>query len=153
MLWESVELTFLWVSFAMQGGVWSCRMTGRAYVTVLCASWVLEIPQFTLVEEQEVFKNNVRNIYFASPKLQTLIMSKISYVQLYTLFSKLTTHLFHFFIFSPFHGNQGFQAYVAAKHYFAIFWNIWMCIPIQICLKTIYIPLTVRNNFQSSLFI
>ena len=31
--------------------------------------YYLEIPHFTLVEEEKVFKNNVKNIYSASPKL------------------------------------------------------------------------------------
>ena len=46
----------------------------------------LEIPHFTLVEEPKVFKNNVWNIYSASPKLCIFFVLKLSYVQLYTLF-------------------------------------------------------------------
>lgn len=48
--------------------------------------YFLEIPHFTLVEEQKVFKNNVRDIYSASPKLCIFVVLKLSYVQLYTLF-------------------------------------------------------------------
>ena len=48
--------------------------------------YYLEIPHFTLVEEQKVFTNNVKNIYSASPKLRIFFVSKVSYIQLYTLF-------------------------------------------------------------------
>ena len=48
--------------------------------------YFLEIPHFTLVEEQKVFKNNVGNIYSASPKLCIFFVLKVIYVQLYTLF-------------------------------------------------------------------
>ena len=48
--------------------------------------YFLEIPHFTLVEEQKVFKNNVRDIYSASPKLCIFVVLKLSYVQLCTLF-------------------------------------------------------------------
>ena len=48
--------------------------------------YFLEIPHFTLVEEQKVFKNNVRDIYSASPKLCIFVVLKLSYVQLYTMF-------------------------------------------------------------------
>ena len=48
--------------------------------------YFLEITHFILVEEQNVFKNNVRDIYSASPKLCIFFVLKLSYVQLYTLF-------------------------------------------------------------------
>ena len=48
--------------------------------------YYLEIPNFSLLEEQKVFKNNVRDIYSASPKLCIFFVLKLSYVQLYTLF-------------------------------------------------------------------
>ena len=48
--------------------------------------YFLEIPHFTLVEEQKVFKNNVRDIYSASPKLYISVVLKLSYAQLYTMF-------------------------------------------------------------------
>ena len=48
--------------------------------------YFLEIPHFTLVEEQKVFKNNVKAIYSAWSKLCEFIVLKLSYVQLYTMF-------------------------------------------------------------------
>ena len=48
--------------------------------------YYLEIPHFSLLEEQKVFKNNVRNIYSAPPKLCISVVLKLSYVQLYTMF-------------------------------------------------------------------
>ena len=48
--------------------------------------YFLEIPHFTLVEEPKVFKNNVWNIYSASPNLRVFIVFRISYVQVYTMF-------------------------------------------------------------------
>ena len=48
--------------------------------------YYLEIPHFTLVEEQKVLENNVRNIYSASPKLCIFFVLKLRCVQLYTLF-------------------------------------------------------------------
>ena len=48
--------------------------------------YYLEIPHFTLVGEPKVFKNNVRDIYSASPKLCIFFVLKVIYVQLYTLF-------------------------------------------------------------------
>ena len=53
---------------------------------LLWATSIFEIPHFTLVEEQKVFKNNVRDIYSASPKLCIFFVLKLSHVQLYTLF-------------------------------------------------------------------
>ena len=49
--------------------------------------YFLEIPHFTLVEEQQVFKNNVGNIYSASPKLCILFVLKPSCVPVCTMFS------------------------------------------------------------------
>ena len=48
--------------------------------------YYLEIPHFTLVEEKKVFKNNVKNIYSASPKLCIFFVLKLIYVHVYTLF-------------------------------------------------------------------
>ena len=48
--------------------------------------YYLEIPNFTLVGEAKVFKNNVRDIYSASPTLCIFFVPQTSYVQLYTLF-------------------------------------------------------------------
>jgi hypothetical protein len=61
--------------------------------------YFLKIPHFTHVEEQKVFKNNVRIIYSASPKLCISLIPKTSYVQIYTMFFELNTHLFYFFYF------------------------------------------------------
>ena len=48
--------------------------------------YFLEIPHFTLVEEQKVFKNNVRDIYSASPKLCIFFVLKLSCIPVYTMF-------------------------------------------------------------------
>ena len=48
--------------------------------------YYLEIPHFTIVEEQKVFKNNVRDIYSASPKLCIFVVVKISCVPVCTMF-------------------------------------------------------------------
>ena len=48
--------------------------------------YYLEIPHFTLVEEQKVFKNNVRDIYSASPKLCIFFVLKITCVPVCTMF-------------------------------------------------------------------
>ena len=48
--------------------------------------YFLKLPHFTLVGEQKVFKNNVRDIYSASPKLCIFFVLKVIYVQLYILF-------------------------------------------------------------------
>ena len=45
-----------------------------------------EIPHFTLVEEQKVFKNNVRDIYSASPTLCIFFVLKLSCVPVCTMF-------------------------------------------------------------------
>ena len=50
------------------------------------SSYFLKIPHFTLVEEQKVFKHNVRNIYSASPKLCIFFVLKVICVHIYTLF-------------------------------------------------------------------
>jgi hypothetical protein len=56
----------------------------------LCDSAVslyfLEITHFILVEEQNVFKNNVRDIYSALAKLYILFVVKISCVPVCTMF-------------------------------------------------------------------
>ena len=48
--------------------------------------YFLEIPHFTLVEEQKVFKNNVRDIYSASPKLCIFFVLKLSCTPVCTMF-------------------------------------------------------------------
>ena len=72
-------------------------------------SWYfLEIPHFTLLGEAKVFKNNVWNIYSASPKLCIRITLKISYIQIYTRFLTQIIHLFEFFHFSTISWQSGF---------------------------------------------
>ena len=48
--------------------------------------YFLEIPHFTLVEEQKVLKNNVRNIYSAPPKLCIFFVLKLSCTPVCTMF-------------------------------------------------------------------
>ena len=48
--------------------------------------YFLEITHFILVEEQNVFKNNVRDIYSASPKLCIFFVVKITCVPVCTIF-------------------------------------------------------------------
>ena len=48
--------------------------------------YYLEIPNFTLFDEQKVFKNNVRDIYSASPKLCIFFVLKLSCVPVCTMF-------------------------------------------------------------------
>ena len=65
--------------------------------------YFLEIPHFTLVEEQKVFKNNVRDIYSASPKLYIFFVLKLSCTPVCTMFLLSIIHLldfFHFFTIS-----------------------------------------------------
>ena len=48
--------------------------------------YYLEIPDFSLLEDQKVFKNNVRDIYSASPTLCILFVIKLSCVPVCTMF-------------------------------------------------------------------
>ena len=48
--------------------------------------YYLEIPHFTLVGEPKVFKNNVKNIYSASPKLCIFFVLKLTCVRVCTMF-------------------------------------------------------------------
>ena len=48
--------------------------------------YYLEIPNITLVEEQKVFKINVRNIYSASTKLCTFFVLNLKCVPVCTMF-------------------------------------------------------------------
>jgi hypothetical protein len=48
--------------------------------------YYLEITHFTLVGEAKVFKNNVRDIYSASPKLCIFFLVNISCVPVCTMF-------------------------------------------------------------------
>ena len=107
---EKTGGVFLWVVSSIKISVIALYVMGKCqkdvFVSVFCDaresmdSWsngenlcnsaeslyFLEIPRFTLVEDPEVFKNNVGNIYSASPKLCIFFVLKVIYVQLYTLF-------------------------------------------------------------------
>ena len=48
--------------------------------------YYLKIPHFTLVDEAKVLKNNVRNIYSASPKRCIFFVLKVSCVPVCTMF-------------------------------------------------------------------
>ena len=48
--------------------------------------YYLEIPHFSLLEEEKVFKNNVKNIYSALPKLRIFFVLKLSCVPVCTMF-------------------------------------------------------------------
>ena len=61
--------------------------------------YYLEIPHFILVEEQKVFKNNVKNIYSALPKLRIFFVLKLSCVPVCTMFFPYFLHLFDIFHF------------------------------------------------------
>ena len=75
--------------------------------------YFLEIPHFTLPEGPKVFKNNVWNIYSASPKLCIRITLKISYIQIYTRFLTQIIHLFEFFHFFTISWQTGFSGVFA----------------------------------------
>ena len=77
------------------------------------SSYFLEMPNFTLVGEPNVFKNNVWNVYSASRTLYISIVFKISYVQIYTIFLCLTVHLFCFFYFFTISWQSGFPGVFA----------------------------------------
>ena len=110
------------------------------------SSYFLEIPHYTPVGEKKTFKKYVRKVYSAFQNLYTLVVCKVIYVDYFTLFISQMIYLFDFFIFSPFHGNWGFQAYLPAKHCFAIFRNIQMSIRMKNCLKTVFLPLITQKN-------
>ena len=59
---------------------------GEGYRDSAVSLYFLEITHFILVEEQNVFKNNVRDIYSASPKLCIFVVVKISCVPVCTMF-------------------------------------------------------------------
>ena len=54
--------------------------------------YFLDLSHFTLAGEAKVLKNNVWNIYSASPKLCICIILKINYVQLFTRFLSQIIH-------------------------------------------------------------
>ena len=100
---------FLWLVFNIKVLVTASYVMGKCrtgvFVSVFCDArermdsshneeghrdnavsvYFLEIPNFTLVEEQKVFKNNVRDIYSASPKLCILFVLKLSCVPVCTM--------------------------------------------------------------------
>ena len=59
--------------------------------------YYLELPHFSLLEEEKVFKNNVRDIYSASPTLCILFIIKLSCVPVCTMFPPQFIHLFDIF--------------------------------------------------------
>ena len=61
--------------------------------------YFLEITHFILVKEQNVFKNNVRDIYSASPKLCIFFVVKIRCVPVCTMFLPQFIYLFDIFYF------------------------------------------------------
>ena len=101
---------FLWLVSNIQGLVTGSYVMGKCrtsvFMSVFCDAresmdpshneeghrdnavslYFLEIPHFTLVEEQKVFKNNVRNIYSAPPNLCIFFVIKISCVPVCTMF-------------------------------------------------------------------
>ena len=62
------------------------RYNGERHRDNAVSLYYLEIPDFTLVEEQKVFKNNVKNIYSASPTLRIFFVLKLSCVPVCTMF-------------------------------------------------------------------
>ena len=66
--------------------------------------YLVEISQFSHVGEVKVFNCDVWKNNSVPPKLCDFFVFKIILVI--------------FFVFSPFHGKQGFQAYLPAKQYF-----------------------------------
>ena len=70
--------------------------------------YFLEIPHFTLLEEPKVFKNNVSNVYFASRKLCTFFIIKLSYIPINTMFLSQSIHLNDFFYFFTISSQAGF---------------------------------------------
>ena len=112
---------FLWLVSIIKVSVTASHVMGRCrtdvFVSVFCdvrdsmklpcdkerlrnsavSLYFLEIPHFTLVEEPKVLKNNVWNIFSASPRLCTFLVSKMSCIPIYTMFALLNIHLFIFF--------------------------------------------------------
>jgi hypothetical protein len=70
--------------------------------------YYLEIPHFTLVEEAKVFKNNVRDICSASPKLCIFFVLKISCAPICTMSLAYFIHLFNVFYFFTISWQLGF---------------------------------------------
>jgi hypothetical protein len=101
---------FLWLVYNIKVSVTTSHVMGKHrtddFVSVCCdvkgsmdfphnkevsrssavSSYFPKIPHFTLVRGPKVFKNNVRNVYSASPNLYIFFIFKISYVEVYTTF-------------------------------------------------------------------
>ena len=82
--------------------------------------YYLEITHFFLVEEQKVFKNNVRDIYSASPKLCIFFVVKRSCIPVCTLFLSyeyiILLSLKHIPLFNPnYNSILGLQMMVYLK--------------------------------------
>ena len=86
---------------------------GEGHRNSAVSLYFLEITHFILVEEQNVFKNNVRDIYSASPTLCAFMVVKISYVEIYTMFPGLSMHIFDFFHFFTISWQSGFPVVFA----------------------------------------
>ena len=109
---ESGGRLFLWVVSNIKLSVTASYVLEKyrtsVFMSVFCDAWgsmeltcdkqcprdnavslyFLEIPHFTLPEGPKVFKNNVWNIYSASPKLCIFFIPNMSYAQIYTMFLK-----------------------------------------------------------------
>ena len=148
-----MELAFLRVYFAMQGRVWNYRKTRSVHVTMLCHCISLKFLIFPFLKSQKCLKTMFKTFILHPESCAYLMYTKaVTYNFTQHSFHKLYIYL-NFFIFLPFHGNLGFQAYLPAKHYFTIFCNMWMSIHMKIRLKTIFLAASVQNNFQTSLFV
>ena len=75
--------------------------------------YFLKITHFILVEEQKVLKNNVRNIYSASPKLCIFFVLKLSCTPVCTMFLPEFIHLFDIFHFFTISWKLGFSGVFA----------------------------------------
>ena len=138
------------VYFAMQGRVWNYRKTRSVHVTMLCHCIFLKYLIFPLLKSQKCLKTLFKT-FILHPESCAYLMYPKAVTYNFTQHSshKLYIYLI-FFIFSPFRSNRGFQAYLPAKNYFAIFLNMRMSIRMKISLKTISFRFKVRNNFQTS---
>ena len=118
---ESGGRLFLWVVSNIKLSVTASYVLEKyrtsVFMSVFCDAWgsmeltcdkqcprdnavslyFLEIPHFNHLEELKMFKNNVRNIYFASELLCILFVLKVRCGQFYTMSFLLVIHLFDFF--------------------------------------------------------
>ena len=130
----------------MQGRVWNYNMTRRAIMTMLCHYIILKYRILPSLKTKKCWKTMLETFILHRQNCAYSLYSKqVTYEFIQCFSHKLYIYLI-FSIFSPFHGNPGFQAYLPAKHYFAIFFNMWMSTCIKICLKTIYIPSKIQKK-------